>query len=279
MQQLLSTSLFSRHRLTTVWMERIWNGGFSGVEIFCARQHFDYRDKAQIAELGHWFRDSSLTMFSLHAPIFSDEFSGRSGPNAIIDITEPLKAKRLAAVDEIKRATEVSEDVPFRYLIVHVGTLGQEMDERRWDSGFSSLEELKVFCGQRGVELLLENTSNAYSSGERLNQFLTMTHLNLGYCFDVGHAHCHTSIASEFQLMKKRIKCVNIHDNDGKIDQHLFPGSGTIDWPVTMDLLRTCGDQLALVMEVNDVISLEHPVDEARRAMAKLLELKAEHER
>jgi sugar phosphate isomerase/epimerase len=279
MQHVLSTHLFLRHRLTTVWMERIWHAGFHGVEIYSARQHFDYKDKAQIAELGHWFRDSTLNMFSLHAPLFSDDVWGRSGPNAIVDITDPTKAKRLAAVDETKRAIEVAEDVPFKYLIVHLGTLDQEMDEKRWDAGFSSLEELKVFAGQRGVELLLENIPNALSHAERLNEFLGITHLNLGYCFDVGHAHLGRGIAYEFDLLKGRVKCVNIHDNDGHADLHLFPGYGNIDWSKTMDLMRSRSDQFPLVLELNDVASMEHPVDEARRAIAKLEELSIEYER
>ena len=279
MQHVLSTHLFLRNRLTTVWLERIWSAGFSGVEIFCARQHVDYRDRAQIAELGHWFRDSTLTMHSLHAPLFSDDLGERAGPHALIDITEPVKSRRLAAVDETKRAIEIAEDVPFRYLICHLGILEQEMDEKRWDSGFASLEELKVFAGQRGVEILLENIPNALSSAERLNQFLAITHLNLGYCFDVGHAHMARGIAYEFDLMKERIKSTHIHDNDGKVDSHLFPGYGTVDWAKTMNLLHSRDDQFALLLELSDVASMEHPIDEARRAMAKLEELSIEYER
>ena len=52
MQRALSTHLLVNHHLTTVWLDRIWDAGIPLVEIFCARQHFDYRDKAQIAELG-----------------------------------------------------------------------------------------------------------------------------------------------------------------------------------------------------------------------------------
>ena len=102
MDLVLSTHLFVRHRLTTVWLERVWDAGFPAVEIFCARQHIDYRDKAQINELGHWFRDSQLKMHSLHAPMYNDDVWGRSGPQAVIDITEPSKGKRIAMVDEIK---------------------------------------------------------------------------------------------------------------------------------------------------------------------------------
>src|SRR5215475_4713340 len=113
----LSTHLFVRHRLTTVWLDRIWDAGIPLVEIFCARQHLDYHDRAQIGELGHWFRDSPLKLHSLHSPMFSDDVWGRSGPDAVISLTETVKIKRLAMVDEIKRALDIAEIVPFRYLV------------------------------------------------------------------------------------------------------------------------------------------------------------------
>jgi sugar phosphate isomerase/epimerase len=278
MQHVLSTHLFTRHRLTTVWLERIWNAGFTGVEIYCERQHVDYRDKAQITELGHWFRDSPLTMHSLHAPLSSDDLGRRSGPNAVIDLTELVKARRLAAVDETKRAIEIAEEVPFRYLICHLGSLEQEMDLNRWDAGFSSLEELKVFAQQRGVELLLENIPNELSNAERLNEFQGMTHLNLGYCFDVGHAHLGRGVGYEFDLMKDRIRSTHVHDNDGKMDSHLFPGRGTIDWTKAMSLLQSRGDQYPLLLELREAAGVEHPIDEARRAVDKLEELSIEYE-
>ena len=125
-----------------MWLERIWNAGIPLVEIFCARQHLDYRDKAQITELGHWFRDAQLKLHSLHSPMYSDNVWGRSGPKSILTITEPVKSKRLDIVDEIKRALEIAEIVPFRYLIQHLGVAGEEYDERKIDAAFSALEEI-----------------------------------------------------------------------------------------------------------------------------------------
>src|SRR5579875_2142518 len=131
MRLILSTHLFVRHRLTPVWLERVWNAGFQAVEIFCAWQHLDYRDKAQINELAHWFRDSPLELHSLHAPMYSDDVWGRSGPHAVIDITERSKGRRIQMVDEIKWALEIADVIPFRYLIQHLGVAGQEYDEYR----------------------------------------------------------------------------------------------------------------------------------------------------
>src|SRR5215472_5477659 len=112
MQHVLSTHVFANHRLTIAWLERIWNAGIPAVEIFCAPQHIDLYNRQQIAELGHWFRDSELKLHSVHTPMYTDDVWGRSGPHAVITITEPVKNKRLQMVDEIKRALEIAETVP-----------------------------------------------------------------------------------------------------------------------------------------------------------------------
>jgi sugar phosphate isomerase/epimerase len=271
MQLVLSTHLFVRHRLTSVWLERVRDAGFGAIEIFCARQHFDYRDKAQLNELGHWFRDSELKLHSLHGPMYNDDVWGRSGPQAVMDITEPVKGKRIRIVDEIKRALEVAEVVPLRYMVQHIGVSGQEFDGRRLDAAFSSLEELKVFAGQRGVELLLENTPNELSTAERLNLFLNETHLSLNYCFDIGHAHMSHGIEDQFERMRDRIRSTHLHDNDGVSDSHLFPGEGTIDWGKAMELLGSRKNQYPLLLELREPVGIEHPIEEARRSMDELM--------
>jgi sugar phosphate isomerase/epimerase len=273
MEYVLSTHLFVRHRLTTVWLERIRAAGFSAAEIFCARQHIDYRDNAQIAELGHWFRDSELKLHSLHSPMYSDDVWGRSGPQSVVNICEPTKAKRMHAVDEIKRAIEIADTIPFRYLIQHLGVTGDEFEDRKLDAAFSSLEELKVFAGQRGVEVLLENTPNALSSGERLNYFLSLTHLKLNYCFDVGHAHMGIGVEAEFEAMKERIRSTHLHDNDRKSDSHLFPLKGTINWPRTMALLGSREDQYPLLLELKEPEAIDHPIDEAKKSLDEIVRL------
>jgi len=271
MQSLLSTHLFVRHRLTAVWLDRVWSAGFPALEIFCARQHIDYRDKAQINELGHWFRDAELKVHSLHAPMYSDDVWGRSGPNAVIDITEPIKQRRMKTVDEVKWALEIADVIPFRYVVLHLGVGGQEFDERRVDAAFSSLDEIRVFAKQRGVEALLENTPNALSSAQRLNEFLSITHLNLNYCFDTGHAHMATGLENEFGLMKERIRSTHVHDNDGKADSHLFPGQGTVEWKKAMELLASRGDQYPLLLELKEPPEVNHLIEEAKRASDGLL--------
>lgn len=265
MKHALSTHLFVNHRLSVSWLERIRQTGIETLEIFCARQHFDYTNRAQVMELAHWFRDSELALHSLHSPIYTDEIWGRSGPQSVLTIAEPVKSKRVQMVDEIKLAIEVAELIPFRYLIQHIGVSREEYDERRLDAAFSSLEELGVFARQRGVEILLENIPNAFSTAERLVLFLGQTHLHLNFCFDTGHAHMDGGVEAAFDIMKDRIRSTHVHDNDGVDDKHIWPllgQGGTIDWKRTMELLRSRGDQFPLMLELKEVPDRKHQIDD-----------------
>jgi sugar phosphate isomerase/epimerase len=273
MNHYVSTHLFVNHRLTTALLSRLQQAGFQAVEIFCARQHLDYQDKAQIAELGHWFRDSDLKLHSLHAPMYSDTIWGRSGPHSVINIAQPVKSVRLPMVDEIKRALEIAEEVPFKYLIQHLGVSGEEFDMRKVDGAFAALEELTIFGRQRGVEILLENIPNELSTAERLLQFNELTHLNMNFVFDTGHANMQKGVEHAFELMKPRIRSTHIHDNNGKDDVHLFPlmsEGGTIDWKRTMELLRSCGDQFPLLLELKEKPEISNPIDALLEIFDKL---------
>src|ERR1700733_14966721 len=275
MEHVLSTHLLVNHRLNTVWLDKIWQAGVPAVEIFCARQHLDYRDKAQVNELGHWFRAPKVKLPPHPPPMYTHRGWGRSGPNSHINITEPVKSKRLDMLDEIKRALDISEVIPFRYLIQHIGSFEEEYDERKIDAAFTSLEEIHLFAKARGVEVLLENTPNALSSCERLIHFLGLTHLKLNFCLDVGHANMNEGVATAFNLVKDRIRSTHLHDNNGHEDSHLWPfqsQGGTIDWEETMRLLSSLPQQHPLRLELRDYpeFPLPHSLEVVKQIFEKL---------
>jgi sugar phosphate isomerase/epimerase len=267
---MISTHVHANHRLTINWLNKVEQASIDGVEIFCAQQHFDWRNKSQVAELGHWFRDARLKLHSIHSPMYTDDMWGRSGPHTHINITERVKTERILWVDEIKRALEVAEVIPFRYMIQHLGVGEQPYSDYAVDAAFASLDELRIFAGERGVEILLENIPNDLSTAERLKYFNDTTHLNLNYVFDTGHAHMGAGIANEFGIMGKRVRSLHVHDNDGKDDQHLVPGApgGTIDWDRTMELLRAHPGQYPLLLELREI---EKDLSRANEAFDKLL--------
>jgi sugar phosphate isomerase/epimerase len=281
MNRVLSTHVCVNHRLTVAWLNKALQAGVPAVEIFCARQHLDYRNKSPITELGHWFRDADLKLHSIHAPMFTDEIWGRSGPHSIIDITETTKSKRMASVDEIKRALDIAETIPFRYMVQHLGTGEEEFDERKIDAAFSALEELMLFARHRGVEVLLENIPNELSTAERLMYFIRTTHLDLNFVFDVGHANIGGGVEAEFEIMKERIRSTHVHDNNGEEDKHLFPlvaDGGTVDWKKTMRLLRSRPNQYPLLLELREVDAMENPLEKVNEVFDRLENLSSPEE-
>src|SRR5256885_9756603 len=72
MQRLLSTYLFVSRKLTRELLGQIAEAGFSGVEIFCSRAHFDYTSKTDAREIAQVLADLRLTLASVHAPTSRD---------------------------------------------------------------------------------------------------------------------------------------------------------------------------------------------------------------
>ena len=273
MERVLSTHLFVNHHLTAALLDRIQHEGIPAVELFLACQHLDWRNRSQVSELGLWFRDAGLRVHSLHLPMHNDEYWGRSGPQSVLDITEPIKSRRIPIVDELKRALEVAEKIPCRYAVQHLGVSGQEYSERAVDAAFTVLEELILFAGHRGVRILLENIPNELSSAERLRRFAEITHLDLDFVLDTGHANLREGVPEAFAVLGERIRSLHVHDNDGQSDQHLFPlvaEGGTIPWPRVMKLLRSRPGQYPLLLELKEVEGMSKPLDMVKEVFDRL---------
>jgi sugar phosphate isomerase/epimerase len=159
-------------------------------------------------------------------------------------------------------------------MVQHIGVGGEEFSEHKVEAAFNALDELSSFARQRGVEIILENIPNELSSAQRLVDFLHVTHLKLGFCFDLGHANINEGIETAYRIMETRIRSTHIHDNDGKADQHVFPflgEGGTIDWKKTVNLLRTHPDQYPLLLELKEVPAFgPHPFDKAKEIFERL---------
>ncbi len=248
MQRAISTHLFRDAVLGVHQLDQIARAGFNLVEIFCSRQHFDYTNTNHVREIAGWFSDSPVKLHSLHAPLSRDP-QGTSH-HAVVSIAFVERQRRQDSMDEIKRALEVAEKTPFRYLITHLGVPGEEYDLSKFDAALTSLEHLRLFAGQRGVELLIENIPNELSTPRRLLDFFRHTHMkDLKVCFDSGHALLDGKVEEAFGLLKKWIASTHLHDNGGTKDDHRFPFEGQISWEKTIRDLHTATPQVPLLLE------------------------------
>ncbi len=272
MLRVLSTHLFLNQRLHPGLLELASRAGAEAVEIFAARQHFDYTSREHITELAEWFSENAIAPFSIHAPLFPDREMGRAGAPAV-NVIHPEKARRIDAMDEIKRALETAEHIHFKNLVVHLGEKTDTWSQRTLEYAETALGHLGAFARPLGVRVLVENLLNEPTTPEHLMLILEMGHLDdAGICLDLGHSHITEGVAHALAAMGPRIASVHVHDNHGLKDEHLWPGEGTIDWPATMKALKALPESPALVLELDSKFGEpHHGLDERiRQAFDKL---------
>src|SRR5450432_1848663 len=251
MLKAISTFIYVKERLHPGLLDGLVRGGAQAIEIFAARQHIDYANRKQhVREIADWFRSSGIPLNSVHAPLYADYEWGRAG-SPPVNIASTDRAGRIEAMDEIKRALELAEQIPFRFLVQHMGVSGESFDDRKFEAAMTSIEHLRAFAKPLGVRILLENIPNELSTPERLVELIRGAHFeDVGVCFDFGHAHIMSSVSEAFETVKGLIHSTHVHDNDKNKDSHLWPGQGTIDWKEAMELLRSAPQSPPLLLEL-----------------------------
>jgi sugar phosphate isomerase/epimerase len=253
MQRAISTFICVKERLHPGLLDGFVRGGAQAIEIFAARQHMDYANRKQhVREIADWFRSSGIPLNSVHAPLYADYEWGRAGAPPV-NVASTDRAGRIEAMDEIKRALEIAEQIPFRFLIQHLGVPDESFDDRKFEAAMTSVEHLRAFAKPLGVRILVENILNELSTPERLVEFIRAAHFDdVGVCFDVGHAHIMSDIPLAFETLKQHIHSTHVHDNAKDRDSHLWPGAGSIDWKQAMDLLRSAPHTPSLLLEIEE---------------------------
>ncbi len=237
---------------------QVADAGFQGVEIFCARSHFDYHTAQEISEIARVLTDRRLTLTSLHAPTSRDLGPAREG-GLPLSLCEVERVRRIEAMDEYKRAIDVAEILPFPLLVMHLGGPRETADPRKRDAAFSSLEHLMLHAKHVGVTLAIENTMSEMGDPAYLRQFVDETRLaGLRLCFDTGHAHLADGPAEErlekcFGPMRDLVATAHVHDNHGEKDEHLPPFEGSLDWKAAANLLQSAPVKpLPMVLELKE---------------------------
>jgi sugar phosphate isomerase/epimerase len=265
MERILSTYLFISKKLTPGLLSQIAEAGFTGVEIFASRDHFDYTDKSEIRLIAQTLADRRLQLTSLHAPTSRDISLNREGGTPL-SITEVERVRRIEAMDELKRVLDVAEDLPFARMILHMGGSRETSDPRKRDAAFSTLEHLTLHTHHAGVTICIENTTSEMGAPTYLRSFVEQTRLTaLRFNFDIGHAHLadgpeRERVANSFESLRNLIVSAHIHDNHGEKDEHLPPYDGSIDWPAALKLFASLpGAELPLTLELKEKTGPDAP--------------------
>ena len=284
MRRLLSTYPFVNRKVNSDLLGQIAAAGFEGIELFCSRSHFDYSSPAEIQSMASALEANKLSLVSLHGPTNRDQSATREGGTPL-SICEVERVRRIEAMDELKRAIDVAENLPYSRMILHMGGSRDSADPRKRDAAFSTLEHLVLHAHHCGVTICIENTPSEMGDPTYLRTFVDQTRLTgLRFNFDIGHAYLSDGpeegrIEKSFASLADLIASVHLHDNHGEKDEHLPPYTGSIDWPAAVKLLKTTPEaaNLPIVLELKEKSGHDAPatkelLDSARESLDKFEE-------
>jgi sugar phosphate isomerase/epimerase len=229
--------------------------GYEAIELFATRSHFDYHDEHASVDLAEWLVDTRLELHSVHAPIVQSLKGGQwidPFSNATRDETN-----RKTALQETAAAIALAKHLPYRYLVVHLGTPTIERvaaNDNQPELARRCVEELAEKAAAANVKLALEVIPNALSSAERLVHLIEeqLDGIDVGICLDYGHAHLMGDLGEAVEALSGHLWTTHLHDNGGKRDDHLVPYAGTIDWDAAMMETQKIGYDGTLMFEVAD---------------------------
>src|SRR5262249_46417397 len=150
--------------------------GFSGIEIFLSRAHFDYTAKPEIRAMANALEAHRLTLLSVHAPSSRDLSPNREG-GAPLSICEVERVRRIDAVGWLMCAIDLAEDLPFQRMVLQMGGSRETADLKKRDAAFSSLEHLILHARHVGVTITVENTMSEMGDPAYLRAFVDETRL------------------------------------------------------------------------------------------------------
>lgn len=280
----ISTHLFHEWRLSREHVVHVAAHGFDAVEVFATRTHFDYRNGRAIADLAEWLSDTGVALHSMHAPVFEGLRAGAwIGPfsNASGD-----EGRRTAALAETHAALQVARSIPYRFLVVHLGTPSAEQTpgaprqaggrsdaassrggENQAEAARRSIEEIAAAAREVGVRVAIEVIPNALSGAAALVGLIEeqLEAADIGICLDYGHAHLMGDLGDAIETVSGHLWTTHVHDNGGARDDHLVPFSGTIHWEAAMMGTQKIGYDDMLMFEVGDT---GDPIEVLKRSVA-----------
>ncbi len=249
MKLALSTHLFVFHVLDEKILDLISREGFPDIELWGMHPHLDHRDREGLIKLFNFMQCKGLGAVSFHAPFYRWESYAKE--IHWLSLADPGEEGRHEAVKEIKKVVDILDIFDCSLLVVHAGISGSKEWRQERAQSLKSLEELALYCGDRGVQMALENGVNQNTSPGAVREIVdNFPPEILGICLDLGHANITGDSSEAVTVCGERLIHLHVSDNYGKSDDHRIPFDGTVNWNAVKESLESVGFSRAFTYEL-----------------------------
>jgi len=235
----ISTGLYRRQRLSRDHLREIAALGFETIELAVERGHFDAQSVTAVADLRDWLTETGLELAAVRAPDQS------------------------ATPEAIDLALLVAQSIPVRTFILRLH--GTRETARR-----TAVHAVEA-AGPLGVHIALELAADALGRAGSLVHFLEDDlDQTGGICFDFGQARLAGDVVEAIETVAGHVIATHVHDGRGRIDDHLIPFDGAIEWPSALTALQKVGYDGPLTMDIRAHGSTKDALRKAKKARERL---------
>jgi len=178
------------------------------------------------------------------------------GPFADVNIASPSNQLRRAMLKRLERSIIHAQALGAYVWVFHPGMktgISSFYPGVEWVQNLRSIQIITKFAGEYGVSVAIENVPEPYpglmKSVEDFKEFYAQFNDKIGMVLDVGHSNVNGQTESFLKTFPDKIVHMHLSDNDGKGDQHLGIGRGTVNWHRLAALIREMAYDKTAVVE------------------------------
>ena len=168
------------------------------------------------------------------------------------------KAEKFAV---LLRSLRFSQILGAKIVVVHAVTDVTPVDFIPYNLRFYKM--IEPYAKNAGVQIGVENLfkfdgkfhrfEGVLETGEKLSSFLQkLRSPQFAACVDTGHAALTGTPPQKLisAMNKNLVKCLHLHDNDGKDDLHSLPYTGSLNWEEIISALQKMGYDGDITLEI-----------------------------
>ena len=219
-------------------LELIAQAGFDAVEY----SHVEHLSDEHLKVISAAANDLGLISWSAH--------SWQSIPGDI--------SKLEKALTEYDKFLHKSKLLGVKVIVVHCDGEKNNLEtrtvkQRRLDANLACLEPLADKTAKIEASIAIENGTNWADWQFIIEMVRNLQHPNVGLNIDTGHANLgDMDVVRAIRTAGSLLITTHLQDNYGKVDNHLPPGLGEIDWHGVISALAEVGYAGTYMVEISD---------------------------
>ena len=198
-----------------------------------------FKDSSEIEAIRRWYGRSGRVR-SVHGAFI--DVNPASGDDRIRSVS------RMRCIESCSLAAELGAENVIFHSSCAPFLRGAYLD--RWaDMCAAFYEEL---AKRFDLRIWIENSQDV-DAGPLKELMRRISHPAIGVCLDLGHVHySYMPMEAWFDSLGSRIGYLHLSDNNGRFDDHLPLGNGTVDWKKADALWRSLDRAMPITIETGN---------------------------